>query len=195
MYLFRLELPPWGPSCHGSLSEVGQPIVDCRPATHDRVGPLSRALGLFRRCGAECIGALLCHRVEERVRARYPAAALGHLAALRPRLVVGECHFSHVEPPVDPHDAQALRACAGGGPLDCAGRARRGLAAVGQRLVSAGRYHPRPAATAGGPVGWRGEGPLGLAGAGRYCVVIGAAFRGRCGVLDAGRCELTPLPC
>jgi hypothetical protein len=37
--------------------------------------------------------------------ARYPAAALDHLAALRPRLVVGRCHFSHVEPSVDPHDA------------------------------------------------------------------------------------------
>jgi predicted phosphodiesterase len=40
----------------------------------------------------------LCHRVEGRTRALYPAAALDHLAALRPRLVVGECHFSHVEP-------------------------------------------------------------------------------------------------
>ena len=59
-----------------------------------------------------------CHRVEGRARARYPAAALDHLAALRLRLVVGECHFSHVEPSVDPYDApdepphsESLTAC------------------------------------------------------------------------------------
>ena len=104
-------------------------------------------------------------------------------------------HFIHVEPSIDPYDAQALRACAGGGPLDLAGRARRGFAAVGQRLVSVGRYHRRLAATANGQVGWRGEGPLSLAGTGRYCVVTGAAFQGLCGALDTRRCELTPLPC
>ena len=47
----------------------------------------------------------LRHRGEGRARARYPAAALDHLAAQRPRPVVGECHFSHVEPSVDPYDA------------------------------------------------------------------------------------------
>jgi hypothetical protein len=116
------------------------------------------------------------------------------LAALRPRLV-GQGRFSHVEPPVDPYDAQALRACAGGGPLDLAGQALRGFAAVGQRFVSVGHYHRWLAATAGGPVDWRGEGPLGLAGAGRYFVVLGAVFQALCGVLDTGRCEFTPLPC
>ena len=53
--------------------------------------------------GSHAIG--LCHRVEGRARARSPAAALDHLAALRPRPVVGGCHFSHVELSVDPHDA------------------------------------------------------------------------------------------
>jgi len=108
--------------------------------THDHVGPLARAAGLFRRRGVDLVVTLgdscdaftrhsraaevaellrgagavgvwgnhdfgLCHRVKERTRARYPAAALDYLATLRPRLVVGECHFSHVEPPVDPYGA------------------------------------------------------------------------------------------
>jgi hypothetical protein len=47
----------------------------------------------------------LCHSVEGRAHARHPAAALDDLAAQRPRLVVGECHFSHVEPSVGPYDA------------------------------------------------------------------------------------------
>ena len=58
-----------------------------------------------------------------------------------------------------------------------------------------GHYHRWLAATAGGPVDWRGEGPLCLAGTGRYFVVVGAVFQGQCGVLDTGRRELTPLPC
>jgi predicted phosphodiesterase len=136
-----------------------------------------------------------CHQVKERTRRRYPAAALAYLATLRPRLVLGECHFSHVEQSVDPHDAAALWACAGEGTLDFAGRARRSFAAVGQRLVFVGHYHRWLAATAGGSVDWRGEGPLDLAGTGRHFVVVGAAFHGQCGLLDTGRCELTPLPC
>jgi hypothetical protein len=44
----------------------------------------------------------LCHQVKERTRQRYPAAVLDFLAMMKPRLVVGECHFSHVGPPVDP---------------------------------------------------------------------------------------------
>ena len=60
----------------------------------------AHALGVW---GNHAIGP--CHRVEGRARARYPAAALHYLATLRLRLVVGECHFSHVEPPVDPYGA------------------------------------------------------------------------------------------
>jgi hypothetical protein len=92
----------------------------------------ANALGVW---GNRDIG--LCHRVEGRARDRYPAAALDCLAALRPRLV-GQGRFSHVEPSVDPFDAQALRACAEGRPLDLAGRARRRFTAVGPRFVSVG---------------------------------------------------------
>src|SRR5262245_10414897 len=67
----------------------------------------------------------LCHDVDERARQRYPAAVLDYLATMRPRLSLGECHFSHVEPSVDPYDAQALWARDEDGPADFAGRARR----------------------------------------------------------------------
>jgi predicted phosphodiesterase len=157
------------------------------------VAELLRGAGAVGVWGNHDFG--LCHQVQERTRQRYPAAALDYLATLQPRLVLGECHFSHVEPSVDPYDAQALWACAGEGPLDFADRARRSFAAVGQRLVFVGHYHRWLAATATGPLDWRGEGPLGLAGTGRYFVVVGAAFQGQCGVLDTECCELTPLPC
>jgi hypothetical protein len=44
----------------------------------------ANAVGVW---GNHAIG--VCHRVEGRARARYPAAALDHLAALRARPVVG----------------------------------------------------------------------------------------------------------
>jgi hypothetical protein len=137
----------------------------------------------------------LCHQVKERTRQHYPAAVLDFMGTMRPRHVLGECHFSHVEPSVDPHDAAALWACAEDEPLDFAGRARRSFAAVAQRLVFVGHYHRWLAAMASGPVDWRGEGPLSLAGPERYLVVVGAVFQGQCGVLDTERCELAPLAC
>ena len=84
----------------------------------------------------------LCHQVKERTRQRYPAPVLAFMATRKPRLVLGACHFSHVEPCVDPYDAPALWACAEEEPLDFVGRARRSFAAVTQRLVFVGRADP-----------------------------------------------------
>ncbi len=136
----------------------------------------------------------LCHAVDDRTRQRYPAAVLDYMATLRPRLILGECHFSHVEPSVDPYDALAMWTL-DDEPLDFAGRALRSFAAVIQRLVFVGHYHRWLAATATGPLDWQGEGPLSLAGAERYFVVVGAVFKGQCGILDTERSELCPLRC
>ncbi len=137
----------------------------------------------------------LCHAVDERTRRRYSPAVLDYLATMKPRLVLGECHFSHVEPAVDPHDAQALWSFDEEEPLDFARRARQSFAAVTERLVFVGHYHRWLAATADGPLDWRGEAPLSLAGEGQYFVVVGAVFQGQCGILDTNRAELYPLPC
>ena len=83
----------------------------------------------------------LCHAVADRTRQRYSAAALDFLATMRPQLTVADCHFSHVEPSVDPFDAQAMWSFDEDGPLDFAGRARRSFAAVAERLVFVGHYH------------------------------------------------------
>jgi hypothetical protein len=114
---------------------------------------------------------------------------------MKPELVLDDCHFSHVEPSIDPYDAQALWSIDEDGPLDFTDRARRSFAAVGQRLVFVGHYHRWLAATASGPLDWRGEGPLSLAGTSRYFVVVGAIFQGQCGLLDTRTCELAPLRC
>jgi predicted phosphodiesterase len=137
----------------------------------------------------------LCQPVEDRTRRRYPAAVLDFMATMKPRLVLDDCHFSHVEPSIDPHDAQALWSFDEGEPLDFTSRAQRSFAAVPQRLVFVGHYHRWLAATASGPVDWRGERPVSLAGTDRYFVVVGAIFQGQCGILDTERCQLFPLSC
>ena len=68
--------------------------------------------------------------------ARYPAAALGYLAALRPRLV-GECRFSHVSPrpgrAASAEELEGLWADLGGADGARAYRAVRRLGAAGPR--------------------------------------------------------------
>jgi predicted phosphodiesterase len=163
---------------------------------HSRAGAvveLLRAAGAVGVWGNHDMG--LCRAVDDRTRARYPAAALDYLATMEPRLTIEECHLSHVEPSIDPHDAGALWACNEDEPLDFTGRAQRSFAAVAQRLVLVGHYHRWLAVTACGPLAWRGERPLRLAGPGRYFIVVGAVFQGQCGILDTERSELWPLSC
>jgi hypothetical protein len=159
----------------------------------------AEVVGLLR--GANVIGVWgnhdmgLCHEVDERARQRYPAAVLGYLATMKPRLCLGECHFSHDEPSVDPYDAQSLWARDEDETLDLAGRARQGFAAVAQRLLFVGQYHRWLAVTEAGPLAWRGDRPLIMQGASRYLVIVGPVFQGHCAVLDTEQCELCPLPC
>lgn len=137
----------------------------------------------------------LCYRVDERTRRRYPAAVLDFLATMQPRLVLADCHFSHVEPSLDPRDAQALWSFDEGEPLDFAGRARRSFAAVGERLVFLGHYHRWLAVAEKETLDWRGKEPLNLAGSERCFVVMAAIFQGHCGILDTERWQLCPFSC
>jgi predicted phosphodiesterase len=150
----------------------------------------AKAVGVW---GNHDIG--LCYRVDERTRRRYPAAILDFMATMKPRLVLEDCHFSHVEPSINPHDAQALWSFDDEEPLDFAGRARRSFAAVRERLVFVGHYHRWLTVSEDGSLDWSGDEPLILAGSERCFVVIGAIFQGRCGILDTDRSELCPLSC
>jgi predicted phosphodiesterase len=153
---------------------------------------------LLERAGAAGVwgnhDVMLCHEVSDHVREQYPAEALRFMATIRPRLVLGGCHFSHVGPWVDPYDAGALWSFEEG-PPDFAALARRPFAAVPERFVFVGHYHRWLAVTPTGPLGWQGEGPLDLSGAGRAFVVVGAVFQGHCGVFDTDSAQLCPLRC
>jgi hypothetical protein len=136
----------------------------------------------------------LCRDVTATVRSRYPATVLEFMARMQPRLVIGECFFSHKESSVDPHDIEQLWDISDR-QLDLMERARLAFGAVGQRWQFTGHYHRWWAATPGGPVPWDGGEPLLFEPGQRYFVVVAAVCDGWCGVLDTDAGRLQPLCC
>ena len=136
----------------------------------------------------------LCHDVSDDVRSLYSPHVLATMARMQPRLVLGDCHFSHKESSVDPHDVAQLWDVSER-PPDLAERAALAFAAVESRWQFVGHYHRWWAATPDGPVGWSGDGPLQFEPGRRYFVVVAAVFQGWCGILDTDQGRLEPVRC
>jgi hypothetical protein len=136
----------------------------------------------------------LCREPSESLRQAYSAEALAFMASLRPRLEVGECHFSHVEPWLDPEEPFEL--WYDGGPPARPEALERTFAAVPHRLLFVGHFHRWLAATPAGVLPWQGEAPLPLQ-AGRFLVALGAVCDGHCACYDTETLVLQPasLPC
>lgn len=158
----------------------------------------SEVADLMDRCSAVGVWGnhdfTLCRDVPNAVRVRYPPAVLGVMSRMQPRLVVGDCHFSHRESSVDPHDVSQLWDVSDQ-PLDLMERARLAFGGVESRWQFVGHYHQWWAATPAGPVGWTGDGPLRFEPGERYFVVVAAVCDGWCGILDTKRGVLEPLAC
>jgi hypothetical protein len=153
---------------------------------------------LLRGCGAIGVWGnhdfMLCREVSAAIRERYPPVVLDTMARMRPRLVIEECHFSHKESSVDPHDVAQLWDVSDR-PLDLMERAQLAFAAVPCRWQFVGHYHRWWAATPNGSVGWSATGPLRFEADRRYFVVVAAVCDGWCGVLDTDQGTLEPLRC
>jgi hypothetical protein len=145
-----------------------------------------RAVGVW---GNHDIG--LCFDPDDRACRRYSADVLGFMGTLQPRLEIGGCLFSHVEPWLDPHRAEDLWYY--DGPPDTAEKLARSFAAVPHRLIFLGHFHRWLLGTAEGILPWRGDRPLSLAGTDRYLIVVHAVSEGRCALFDTEANLLTPL--
>ena len=72
----------------GDVFEMGVRIEEtCRLLTD------AKAIGVW---GNHDFG--LCCDLDDAIRAKYPSVVIDYMTSLRPRLVVGGCHFTHVEP-------------------------------------------------------------------------------------------------
>lgn len=196
---------------HNHAAELAAALAAFRARGVDRVVTIGDTCDAFGRGdGAGAVAALLagcsavgvwgnhdftlCRDVPAEVAARYPPAVLDVMARMEPRLVVGDCYFSHKESSVDPHDVAQLWDVSDR-PLDLMERARLAFAAADSRWQFVGHYHRWWAATPGGPTGWAGGGPLRFEPGQRYFVVVAPVCEGWCGILDTDVGRLEPLRC
>jgi hypothetical protein len=164
----------------GDICEVGGRIEEtCRLLTE------AKAVGVW---GNHDFG--LCGDLDDETRAKYPAMVIDYMTSLRPRLVVDDCHFMHVEPWLDPEDIADLWYF--DGPPDEHGNLERSFNAVPSRIMFAGHFHKWLMATPHGVSDWQGDVPLRL-NQGRYFVVIGALCEGQFAIFDTATSELIPF--
>lgn len=164
----------------GDLFETGKRIEEtCRLLTE------AKAIGVW---GNHDYG--LCFEPSEEVCAKYPTSVIEYMTSLRPRLTIDDCHFTHVEPWLDPENVGDLWYYEG--PPDDHQKLDRIFDAVPNRLMFAGHYHKWLLARPKRFDDWSGEQPIRL-NEGRYFVVIGAACEGRYSIFDTDTSELVPF--
>ncbi len=133
----------------------------------------------------------LCRNPPERASDLFPAAVLEFFRRLSPRLVIGDCLFTHVSPCVDPERIEELWSPESfvGSPESI----QRSFAAVPHRILCLGHAHRWLLATPEGIQDWTGAGPVALSREGRVLLGIHAVLWGRCALLDTDASQLVPI--
>lgn len=194
---------------HNHAVELGQALALFRVRGVDQVVTIGDTCDAFcRREGADEVASLLgncsavgvwgnhdfclCRDVSARQRERFTPLVLEVMARMQPRLVIDDCHFSHKEASVDPHDIEQLWEISDH-PVEMIERAVRAFGAVEHRWQFVGHYHRWWAATPDGPLAWEGDQRLRFEPGQRYFVVIAAVCDGWCAILDTEQGELDPM--
>jgi len=164
----------------GDVFELGHALDEtCRLLT------AARSIGVW---GNHDFG--LCIDPGPESRQRYSVETLQFMGALRPRLSDWGCHFSHVEPWLDPEKLEDLWFFEG--PPSQHGRLDRIFEAVPEQVLFAGHYHEWILARPQQIETWCGQTPIRLEGS-RYFVVVGALCEGDFATFDTETRELVPL--
>lgn len=127
---------------------------------------------------------------DDAVREKYSETVIDYMTTLRPRLDVEDCHFTHVEPWLNPENVADLWCFEG--PPDQHGQLERIFNSVPSQFMFAGHYHKWLLATPDGIDGWKGKSPICL-NSGRYFAVIGALCEGRFAIFDKSSRQLVPF--
>ena len=164
----------------GDVCEMGERIEEtCRLLAE------ANAIGVW---GNHDFG--LCVDLDDDIRQKYPSVVIEYMASLKPRLLVGGCHFTHVEPWLNPENLADLWYFEG--PPDDRGKLERIFNAVPNRIMFAGHYHKWLLVTPDGMREWNGDSPIRLD-HGRYFVVVGALCEGQFAIFDTDTSELLPF--
>lgn len=131
----------------------------------------------------------LCAEPDDEMLHRYGRQVIEYMTSFRPRWDLDGCHFTHVEPWLDPHNIMDLWYFEG--PPDSEDKLGR-IFKTPYRLMFAGHYHKWLLATPQGIRDWQGQEPVSLS-EGRYFIVINALCLGCSAVLDTDTSLLTPF--
>jgi predicted phosphodiesterase len=164
----------------GDLFELGERIDETCRLLAD-----SGAIGVW---GNHDFG--LCIDVDDECRAKYSDCVISYMGTLRPRLDIGECHFTHVEPWLDPLDVAQLWYFEG--PPNIQRDLDRIFQAVPNRIMFSGHLHRWLLATPQAIQTWRGDAAIFLRND-RYFAVIGALCEGKYAMFDTDSLELVPF--
>ncbi len=154
----------------------------------DEVADLLRGAGAVGVWGNHDFG--LCRNVPEETRFRFLRRTLDYFETLQPRLELGGCHFSHIEPFLDPERTDDLWTFEGR-PED-EERTAKSFAAIPHRAAFLGHFHRWLALSDAGRVEWNGSAPLHFEPDKRYLVVVAPLFNGEFAVLDTDRGIIEP---
>ena len=132
----------------------------------------------------------LCVEPKDEFRTKYGHIVIRFMTSLKPRLDVAGCHFTHVEPWLNPEDVMDLWYFEG--PPNEPHKLDRIFNAVPNRLMFGGHYHSWLIVTPDGITDWNGHCPIHLT-EGRFFVVVGAICEGQYATFDTESSELVPF--
>jgi hypothetical protein len=165
----------------GDIVETGSRLVDVTKllAEHDAVGVW----------GNHDFG--LAYQPEEAIRARYSEEFMRYMTGLLPRLEIGDCLFTHVEPWLDPTDFFQLWRYEGE-PVTVE-HAAKSFNCTAHRFLFVGHFHRWRVISDCETLDWAGTSPLDLSQRGRALISVGALCDGHFAVFDTESNQLTPL--
>lgn len=131
----------------------------------------------------------LCAEPDAEMLRRYGKKVIDYLTSFRGRLDRDGCHFTHVEPWLDPENILDLWYF--DGPPDSAEKRDR-IFKMPYRLMFGGHYHRWLLVAPHTIHAWQGEGPVSLS-EGRYFIVIGALCDGCSAIFETETSLLTPF--
>lgn len=161
---------------------------------HGRWQNVSGVVGLLKQYGVVGVWGNhdhgLCRDVSDEAKEKFDADSLAFMATMQPRLSLGECHFTHVEPWLNPERVEDLWLCFG--MPDDPERLARSFASFTERVALTGHFHRWLAMDESGRIEWDGTTPLRFEGDKRYLVVVGPLFAGAFATVDTDLQLLTP---
>lgn len=131
----------------------------------------------------------LCVNVPEDQKVKLGSTVIRYMESLKPRLIIEDCYFAHIEPWLDPNKPEDLWFFEG--PPQTAERRQQIFGAQPQRVFFAGHYHRWMIVTPDVTHPWDGTNPICLKD-GRYFVVIDALMKGTFATYDTTTGWLIP---